>query len=305
MGNREDLLDGAMRCLRERGWARTTVRDIAAAAGVSHAAIGYHFGTREALLEQAMATAMAEWGEQIGRAVEGAAGAPDPYAALWDGLVASVTDRRDLSMATVDALVRSDHQESLRAVLARGHEQARRGLAAVLLGVAPEEVSDEDARTLGAVQLALVSGVTVQWLASPEGAPTAAEVVAGLRTLARLVTAPVDTRTVGPRESDAAAAGSELPARLGRPARRALAVHGFTRWAQLTRVTPADLLALHGVGPKAVRILTEELAQRGLAFAAAPSRPRTARRAGPGSGPARGGVDQAATMTSSTMPSSS
>ncbi|WP_031080407.1 TetR family transcriptional regulator, partial [Streptomyces sp. NRRL WC-3549] len=40
MGNREDLLKGAKQCLVERGWARTTVRDIAAAAGVSHAAIG-------------------------------------------------------------------------------------------------------------------------------------------------------------------------------------------------------------------------------------------------------------------------
>ncbi len=50
MGNRDDLLDGAVRCLRDKGWARSTVRDIAAAAGVSHAAIGYHFGSREALL---------------------------------------------------------------------------------------------------------------------------------------------------------------------------------------------------------------------------------------------------------------
>lgn len=59
----------------------------------------------------------------------------------------------------------------------------------------------------------------------------------------------------------------EFPARLGRPATRALAAHGCTRWEHLTRVAAADLLALHGVGPKAIRILTEELEQRGLAFA--------------------------------------
>jgi hypothetical protein len=32
-------------------------------------------------------------------------------------------------------------------------------------------------------------------------------------------------------------------------------------------VTPAQLLRIHGVGPKAIRILEEELAARGLAFA--------------------------------------
>ena len=58
MGNREDLLAGAKRCLIERGWAHTTVRDIASAAGVSHAAIGYHFGSKDALLTQALVEAV-------------------------------------------------------------------------------------------------------------------------------------------------------------------------------------------------------------------------------------------------------
>ncbi|MET0862709.1 MAG: hypothetical protein ABWZ98_00095 [Nakamurella sp.] len=59
---------------------------------------------------------------------------------------------------------------------------------------------------------------------------------------------------------------TEYPTRLGKVARRELAVHGFTRYEQLTQVTVADLLQLHGVGPKATRILAEELALRGLGF---------------------------------------
>ena len=54
---------------------------------------------------------------------------------------------------------------------------------------------------------------------------------------------------------------------LGNVARRALAVHGITRFDQLTSFTASDLLEIHGVGPKAVRILTEELDARGLRFA--------------------------------------
>ncbi|MGH3648185.1 MAG: TetR/AcrR family transcriptional regulator, partial [Micromonosporaceae bacterium] len=50
MGNREALLEGAKRCFHEKGYARTTARDIAQASGVSLAAIGYHFGSKEALM---------------------------------------------------------------------------------------------------------------------------------------------------------------------------------------------------------------------------------------------------------------
>jgi hypothetical protein len=70
-----------------------------------------------------------------------------------------------------------------------------------------------------------------------------------------------------------AAVPTEFPQRLGRTARRELAVHGYTRYDQLTSVTPADLLKIHGVGPKAIRILGEELAERGLAFAGPPEVP--------------------------------
>lgn len=59
---------------------------------------------------------------------------------------------------------------------------------------------------------------------------------------------------------------SEFPLALGKVARRELAVHGLTRYAQVTSWTAQDLLALHGVGPKAVRILREELTARGMAF---------------------------------------
>ena len=54
--------------------------------------------------------------------------------------------------------------------------------------------------------------------------------------------------------------------RIGMPATQALALIGVTRLAQLTTMREADLLALHGVGPKAVGILRAALAERGLSF---------------------------------------
>ncbi|MGY0235843.1 DNA-binding protein [Longispora urticae] len=58
----------------------------------------------------------------------------------------------------------------------------------------------------------------------------------------------------------------DLPA-IGAPARRALALAGYVRLDQLTAVTEKELGALHGVGPKALRILRAALGERGASFA--------------------------------------
>lgn len=52
------------------------------------------------------------------------------------------------------------------------------------------------------------------------------------------------------------------------PATRALAAAGITRLAQLTKLKEAELLRMHGVGPKAVRILRAALVETGRTFAA-------------------------------------
>ena len=53
MGHREDLLDGAADCLYTKGFGRTTARDVVAVSGTNLASIGYHFGSKDALLTEA------------------------------------------------------------------------------------------------------------------------------------------------------------------------------------------------------------------------------------------------------------
>ena len=60
---------------------------------------------------------------------------------------------------------------------------------------------------------------------------------------------------------------TEFPDRMGKVALQALALNGYTRYEELTRVTVKELSRIHGVGPRAIRILEEELKARGLSFA--------------------------------------
>jgi hypothetical protein len=57
----------------------------------------------------------------------------------------------------------------------------------------------------------------------------------------------------------------ELP-RIGAPATRALTSVGITRLSQLTDHRAEELLKLHGMGPRAIKILRQALADRGLSF---------------------------------------
>ena len=57
-----------------------------------------------------------------------------------------------------------------------------------------------------------------------------------------------------------------LPGNIGAPATRALTAAGYTELDQLAGVPAADLGKLHGVGPKALRLLQEALEQQGMSL---------------------------------------
>lgn len=54
--------------------------------------------------------------------------------------------------------------------------------------------------------------------------------------------------------------------KIGAPATRALLAEGIDTLEAVAHHTERDLLAMHGVGPRAVRILRERLDAAGLAF---------------------------------------
>ena len=72
--------------------------------------------------------------------------------------------------------------------------------------------------------------------------------------------------------SEAASPGEvcDLPSSIGRPATRALAGAGITTLDDAAARSEQELLALHGVGPKAVRILTEALEEHHLSLRSDP-----------------------------------
>lgn len=181
MGNREDLLAGAMRCLHEKGYARTTARDIASAAGVSLAAIGYHYGTKDDLLNAALYQALAEWGDDLGKALatRPEANPAERFEETWTQVVKSFAANHRLWAVQFELLAFLDQKPELKTAFAEANRQAREGLAD-LFGV--------PGTAAGAVFQALVGGLAAQWLVDPDSPPSGHDLREAIQAIAEAVT---------------------------------------------------------------------------------------------------------------------
>ncbi|NRQ30287.1 TetR/AcrR family transcriptional regulator [Nonomuraea sp. NN258] len=173
MGVPEDLLAAAKQCLSERGYARTTVRDIVAVSGSNLAAINYHYRSKDALLTQAMIEVTGEAVAEVLKAF------PDDskewFEAFWGELIESFRAKPTAWRANVETLAQAPHLPEVRARLAEGQALARRELAQRL----PHQ-DEAGAQVL----LTLFIGLLVRWQIDPDNAPTAHELAAGIRSVA-------------------------------------------------------------------------------------------------------------------------
>jgi AcrR family transcriptional regulator len=205
MGNREALVDGAKACLLEKGYSRTTARDIATAAGVSLAAIGYHFGTKEALLTEAMRTLLIdEWATEVAGAAVGDGTAPDDtapdgtaadravvrgphdqFVATWSQIIGSLSNPRLRALWAVqfEVLSLGATMPELVSELSKLQGEAREGLAQLFGGVGPD-ADPEELQAVGSLMQALLLGVVAQAMFDPDTAPTGEQLAQSLRSVA-------------------------------------------------------------------------------------------------------------------------
>ncbi|MFC9229061.1 TetR/AcrR family transcriptional regulator [Streptomyces decoyicus] len=188
MGHREDLLEGAKRCLLEKGYARTTARDIVAASGANLASIGYHYGSKDALMRQAIIASSEEWGASVGQvpAVGGGAeaGDADPlerFAAVWDAVLQRIATEREFIAAQVEVLGLLPRDTALREAIGEVLPEGGEGLVAVFEGVPDTEVDPEAARIVGSFYQALLTGLMVQSLLTPDAMPSGRDLATALR----------------------------------------------------------------------------------------------------------------------------
>lgn len=187
MSHKELLLEGAKQCLSTKGYARTTSRDIVDASRTNLASIRYHYGSKESLLTVAIIELLSEWTERVTAALSsehGAAVSLDRFEESFNRLIGSFDQVRSLIAVNFEVIAQLDRLPQIRDQLAKAYADARRALAALVLQLPVERVTQEQARTIGGFTLALIPGLMSQYLVSPDQTPDGADLAAAIRSLA-------------------------------------------------------------------------------------------------------------------------
>ena len=184
MGHRESLLAAARDLVQDQGYANVTARDLVAASGTNLASIGYHFGSKDDLLQEAINGLLDEWNEHLrGIAMGDPDAAPtDRVAASWRALLSGLPARRALFTAELEATARAARSEPLRQRVAAHLEQTRELYAEAVTAALGEEGRKQgvDPRAVASFLIAVGDGLLLQHLIDPDGAPSADEIAAAL-----------------------------------------------------------------------------------------------------------------------------
>src|SRR4051795_10384675 len=181
VSNRTALLEGAKECLRTRGYAHTTARDLVAASGANLSSIGYHFGSKEALLAEAFDEVFMEWTAQLNAAARGnpAASALERMGASWHRMLDEMGDHRELLLAFVESIGPSVRSPELREKLA-DHYQRTRDVVAESVRETLGDAEGADPDVVASWLIAIHDGFMLQFLVDPQRTPTGDQLIAAL-----------------------------------------------------------------------------------------------------------------------------
>lgn len=172
--HRAALLEAAIACLFEKGYARTTARDIVAAADSHLPSINYYYGSKDRLMGEAMAELIRRWVDELHGLVAETRG-EDPrerLAGLTGQLFASYERSRPAVIGFIEVLAQAERSPELREQLAACYRALRVSSARVaieLLGWGEE--SDDRVLALASLLMAIADGLMIQWLIDPDSTP--------------------------------------------------------------------------------------------------------------------------------------
>ncbi|MFJ6570797.1 TetR/AcrR family transcriptional regulator [Streptomyces sp. NPDC091292] len=190
MGHREDLLEGAKRCLLEKGFMRTTARDIVKESGTNLASIGYHYGSKDALVAQAFIGLVEDVGDAFseqfldGGTNMAPAGSFERFQEVWEQVIRTFPEARGIWALNLEFVLLSDRMPGVREVVAGVQGEGRKGLIPLFNGRSESDLDAETVDTEGRFYQTLLNGLVVQWLFDHDSATTAERLTEGFRRVA-------------------------------------------------------------------------------------------------------------------------
>ena len=184
MSHHDALLEAARSLILEKGFAATTARDLVAASDTNLGSIGYHFGSREALLNQAIEELFDEWTELLAGAAFSAEDAPvsERLAASWKAMLATLDEHQALIRAFIEALAHAERSPAFRKLMRDHYRRIQRTVAGLVeAALGPDAAAKgADPMVISLFLIAVFDGLALQFRMAPEQTPSGDELVGSL-----------------------------------------------------------------------------------------------------------------------------
>ncbi len=184
--SRQQVLDAAVKTLAAKGFAQTSVSDIAATAGMSKGVVHYHFASKDDLIARVLTQCCDALGERV-RVAWSAAGTPtDKVRRSLRAMWATRTDGSPEMSVLADLMALGVHDPKIKKPLALRLRQAREELAQELvasfdeLGLRPKL----PARTIPRLVMATLDGLGLHQIFDPPSEAEQHEIIRALELFA-------------------------------------------------------------------------------------------------------------------------
>jgi AcrR family transcriptional regulator len=160
---REQIVRATIRCLARDGYARLTMKRVAALADVSPGILHYYFRDKAAMLAAAALRVTADLVRRVAVEARGARGARRRLCAVIRACLETAVESRDFWTVFIEFWGEALHDRRLAAVNRQAYARARRLIGATLArGRATGEVRAVSLEEASAVVLGLLDGLSLQ-----------------------------------------------------------------------------------------------------------------------------------------------
>ncbi|HXM86905.1 MAG TPA: TetR/AcrR family transcriptional regulator [Solirubrobacteraceae bacterium] len=180
--HRDALLSAARTLMRQSGRGEITARDLVAASNTNLGSISYHFGSKEALLDEAARLVFEEWAKTVARTLSAERDAP-PAVRLARSLEMILDDfdaMRPYFLGFIQIVAGSGHSPESRKQLVAHYRKQRDTVTTMVTESLGAEIDREDARHIASLLMSVSDGLMLQSLIDPDSAPTSRQLTSAL-----------------------------------------------------------------------------------------------------------------------------
>jgi AcrR family transcriptional regulator len=181
--HRDALLSAARTLMRQSGRGDITARDLVAASNTNLGSISYHFGSKDALLDEAAKLVFEEWAQTVASTISADPDAPPArrFARALEMILDDFDALRPYFLGFIQIVAASDRSPETREQLIAHYRKQRETVTTMITESFSDNIDPEDARHIASLLMSVSDGLMLQSLIDPDSAPTSRQLTLALR----------------------------------------------------------------------------------------------------------------------------